>query len=416
MRRPAQIAFDAQGVLHLADSGDARILKFDEYGNYLGETRSPLLARPRGLDFQAGRMLVADEEAGVLEHHLETGLWSRIENIRDDDDNPLDFTRPFAARMDRNGLLYVADYGSDRAVLFSPRGLRFSNLDCRIQKLDRSSYPEMAVFLTVKDRMGRPVRGLERSEVVVNENGRRTAKIRVDNMRPFENKVAIAIVKENSDLFREKYDDYLDTSLGGLLGPLRITDRLTLIRVGEQVRPVYEGLERKRILRFMKSGETTGKPNLGKGLFEGVSSLKERIGPRHVLVVTSGAEFPGTFNQYSSQKIIQYARANEISISVVSFEDGGPWREMARLTGGRHYGGFQDAELAGIYDDLREKGDSRYIVTYCSPGSNDCDPWWVRLILWRFGAGAPSGRYLDVRTEVRHFGTYGVADGGYFTP
>jgi hypothetical protein len=233
--------------------------------------------------------------------------------------------------------------------------------------------------------------------------------IRVDNTRPYNRRTSLVITKENTEFFAANYAEYLPVALNGLLDPLRTADQLRIVRVGEQVRDVYEGLERRRIRQVLSEGERTTEPNLGKGLYESLTHLVTELGPRAVVLIVSGKNYASAYNQYSLQKITQYARANEIQIDVVSFEgDEDPesrrdlrdsYTRLAADTGGTYYRGFDETALANLYETIRARKDERYVLTYSSALGREL-----------------SGRYVDLSVQVRYLGTAGLADAGFFIP
>jgi len=406
--RAAATEGPAEAEILVADPEDGRIVRYDQDGNYLGEIRDAELERPRGVDLSpdGNRLAVADEVRGVSFYSLRDGTWEQLPDLRNQQDEPVRIERAFSANLDGQGGLNIADYGLDRVLRLTPRGFRIANLEMRIQRIDSDRFPGAAVFLFVKDRLGRPIRGLSRRDFELYENDRRILGINATNMQPYDQRANLAIVKENSRYFREHYNVHLEPAMRPLLEPLRISDRLEVVRVGEQVRGVYEGLERLRILEILGGGDLSDEPNLGKGLYEGVTLLADEIGPRAVVLVVSGREFPGAYQQYSLQKIRQYAAANGVMVNVISFEadeESGElrrsYRELAQETGGFYIRGFDESRLRTLYDAIAARKDERYIITYRSLLSKNL-----------------AGRYIDVRVAVNYLGAYGLADSGYFTP
>ncbi len=406
---PAGLTMDARGTLYLADTAGGRILKYDVDGNYLGDIRSMHMREPRGLSMMGEKLVIADEKSGVLFYALDKSKWTKLEGLRNSKDRPVLFNRAFSARGNQNGILHVAEYGSHRVMTIVPRGLRISNLDVKIERVDATNFPDMAVWLTIKDRLGRPIKGLTRRDIRLYENGNRIGDSRTDNIKIFNQRTNIAIAKENSKFLADNYTSFLPMAMRPLLDPLRVSDRLKVVRVGEQVRLVYQGLQRREILRILGKGDTTSSPNLGKGLYEAVTRLSNELGPRAAVLVVSGKSFPGAFNQYTTQRIIQFARANSVNIHVISFE-GEPkpplrkrmrelYRGIAAGTDGRYYRAFDETALKKIYQDIRAGADQRYLITYTGQADK-------RL----------SGRYVDVEARIKYLKTLGIGDGGYFVP
>lgn len=408
-RYPAGLALDEAGILYVADRDRGRILKYDTDGNFLGVLTSDRLKKPRGLHFAGGQLTVADEESGILFFQTIEQRWRELKGLRDDQDRPVIPLRVFAARTNRSGILVAAEYGGQRVMTIVPRGLRISTYDVRIQRVDTGDFPLVGVFLTARNRLGDPLIGLTSREIKIFENDKRIGGIRTDNVQVYNKGAKIALAMENSDLMAAEFRRYLPSLMSNLLDPIRISDKISVVRVGPVVREVYSGTERREIVRQLSEGDTAPAPNLGKGLVEALTGLLPELGPRSVLLVASGKNFPEAFHQYEARRIIQYARANRVAINVISFEaEDDPadkaavrdlYRRLAQDTGGRYYFAFDDTALKSIYSDIVGVLDRRYVVTY--KGRDD---------------DIMIGRYVDVRVEIEYLGTFGKANAGYFVP
>lgn len=406
---PAGLAADADGSVYVADRDDRRIVRFDSDGNFLEAIVSAKLERPRSLNLSGDTLVVADEKNGALFLNLSDRVWTDLPELREASDVALAFQRVFGATLDGQGGLLISDFAAGRVFQLAPQGMRITNLDARIERVDANSFPQMGVFFTLKNRLGAPIRGLDRTDLALYENDRRIYAIRSDNITPYNRRILAVLVKENSPFFRDNFAGHLSSALAPLFDPLRISDRVTLIRAGEQTRRIYDGLERLRMIQLLQTGDVSDAPNLGKGLYEGIGLLASQIGPRSVTLVVSGRSLPDAFAQYSAQQTQQYARAHGILINVISYEgEEDPerraetmelYRGLARETGGRYYRAYDESALAGLHGFLRSQTDERYLITY------------------RSGLDASlAGRYVDLRMEATYQGVAGIADAGYFIP
>ncbi|MCE9596346.1 MAG: NHL repeat-containing protein [Spirochaetia bacterium] len=400
---PAGVALD-QGLLYIADRNSSRILVFDEDGNYQDQIESNLMSKPRGVSFADRRLIVADEEAGVLFYDLVEKSWNKLE-VRTKDDQPLSWTRPFSARTDSNGVLYVSEFGSGRIHVFMPEALRISNLDCRVERVDTSSFPDIAIFVQMRNRLGSQMPGLTRNEIRIFENDRFIRGTSTDSMDNYQSRVNLMFVKESDATLAEpEQKEILSSLLGKILAPIRISDRIAVIRAGETVRSVYEGLQRREIIRSITEGEVIDRPDVGKGIVESLSRLVTAMGPRAVIVLVSGAE-RHPFHQYPSERIEFFARAQGIPIYVISFEMGQSpdvtetYKSLATATGGEYIRAYDDTAIRDLYPKIRARRDERYILTYHSNLTADL-----------------ADRYIELRVDVAHQGMTGSAEGGYFVP
>ncbi len=410
-QHPAGLAIDDSQTLYVADRDGGRILLFDFDGNYSGSLASEHIKKPRGLDVHNNRLIIADEEKGIVFYDIKDRLWSKMGEVRDKKDRLIQIRRPFSARVDPSGALYIADYGTNRLLVLSPLGMRISNLNCKIQKIDQTSFPQIALFVTATNRLDQPLIGLTHRSFYLSENDQSIKETRINNIIPYNRRTSIAIVKENSPFFIKNYDRYLDLSLGKTLSSLRISDTVYLIHAGDDARLSYQGLEGMRILRLAQTPQKNSSqiPRLDKGIYEGISYLVKRIGPRALLLIVSGKHYEKAFTTYSIARLHQYARSHSIPIYVLSYEGEQElpkrqqaqdlYQKLAMQTGGKYFHAFNELALGDLYKLINEDKDRRYIISYET----------------KLGKKL-SGRYVDIRLEVDYLGTRGIASSGYFIP
>lgn len=412
LQEPAGMSLHKDGErLLVADPQRPGIFHFDTDGNLLGEISFSEMEKPRGVRFYRGGFVVSDEKQGILFYDETSGTVTRLNEMRDNEDEPVVLNRVFSADVsDRTDLICIADYGGHRIIQAVEENLKTAGLDIKIEKIELTNYPTVAVFATIKDRPGRVLEELTRSEIVIEENDIQVSSLRTDNMDTFQNRTNLVIVKENSDYLRdENLDSLLPSLLRSFVEPFRITDQIRLLRAGSTERIVYEGLERRELLERISTGDRSPEPNLGRGLYDAVTSLLPELGSRSVLFITSGKFTETGFEQYSLQRIVQYAAAHNISIHILSFEaldteeereaSISRWKEVAADTGGSYLRIYDEAGVSALYNRIRSKKDIRYILTYDSEMTEGL-----------------SGRYVDVKLRVRYRNTAGLADGGYFVP
>jgi len=406
---PAGIALSPDGTLWVADRDGKRILKYDQDGNFIEEMRSRFLAMPRSVEYGKENLFVADEKNGVLLYNYLQNDWKKLDTLRDANNKPLRFHHPFAVREDSSGTLYVANYGNNRIDVISQRGIVTSNLSLKIQRIDTAPYPQIALFVSVNDRLNEPIHGLGNHDFLVYENDRRIGVIRSNNIVPYNNRTSIVFVKENSVEMKRQGEERVADMIRPVLSTIRTNDTIRVIRIGEQVREVYEGLHRLEIIKNIAGGDSVASPNIGKGLFEGITALLPDLGPRSVVLVVSGKRYPHAFNQYSLQRIIGYAKANHIIIHTISFESETDedykreeiekYRNLAESTGGSYLRAQDETSIKKLYDTIRDRKDDRYLITYRTATDRN-----IR------------GRFIDVKVKATHAGTTGIGDGGYFVP
>lgn len=162
LRMPTGIVA-AFGRVFVADAALGGIYAFDPYGNYMGRLPVEGLRKPEGLRVDGyGGLLIADGSR-VLSADIETG--ATVELFRSERRSP----RIVSAAFDANGELLVADFDASELVYASDPQARFSGLSIEIRRASADAFPKVSLDVSVKDRYGRPVSGLDQSNFYIAE-------------------------------------------------------------------------------------------------------------------------------------------------------------------------------------------------------------------------------------------------------
>lgn len=131
-RSPSGVAFDAEGMLWIADTGNARLLRFDPHASRFvgGFDRRAGVMRPVAITCDAaGTVYVTDSVAADVVRYTVTG--QRI--------GALGALRRLAAPMqcavDAQGRVYVAESGADRLHVFDAQGTSLATFDAPSTRL-----------------------------------------------------------------------------------------------------------------------------------------------------------------------------------------------------------------------------------------------------------------------------------------
>lgn len=136
--RPQGIAFDIKGHLYIADTGNHRVLEFDEYlrfvrqfgsgepGDAPGQLDGPMdVAVPTHRSF----VVVADSGNHRIALFLMDG--SFLKAFGSEGDQPGEFNRPSNVTLDEYGNVIVTDQGNHRLQVFHPNGKLLGLLENR---------------------------------------------------------------------------------------------------------------------------------------------------------------------------------------------------------------------------------------------------------------------------------------------
>lgn len=231
------------------------------------------------------------------------------------------------------------------------------------------------LYVVVTDRQGQPVRGLERDDFIVREQGevQRIESFAVAGSLPLT--VGLAIDSSLS-LFR-KLPEVKTAAIEFLDRLHHDRDRAFLVEFGARprvVQPVTADLARidERIRRLQPSGNTA----VWEGISLALTELIETSGRRALVVFYDGDDED---ESYSFKRTLDLARRSRIPIYLIVMNDEAArtdgrglavrsrvakLEQLARTGGGRVFYVRTDADLLPIFADIDEELRSHYLLTY----------------------------------------------------
>ncbi|MBW7858773.1 MAG: 6-bladed beta-propeller [Leptonema sp. (in: Bacteria)] len=387
-------------------SGSVFIL--DEDGIVRQKIQNQKINRPTNIEWQNSKLFIADEKNGPLIFNLETEQFDELPTLRDHQDKQILIDRAVAVYCDPKDRVYIAT-GNGQVLQISREAALRSSYDVVMYPIETDRYPEIGFSVRVMDRSSADtiVGGLKAENFMIFENGSRVYPLRVNNMTPFQNRMNLVIVKENSKAMEDdRLDQFLDQGINDIISGIRVSDKIKLNLATTRSISVYQGLERRKLISALRMEPAVIDPHIGRSIYEGITDLVDRKGPAGVLLVVSGQDFTSAFDKYDPTLLIQYANAHAIPIHVICFEIAGSrsetveiYHRLSQETGGEYVKFFDETARKELYSKMSSIKDPRYLVTYRSTGNSSLQ-----------------GRFIDVATQIYYRKTTGAADGGYFVP
>ncbi len=229
---PQYIAVDG-GFIYVTEWGNRRVSKFDGDGNFIlsfgeGDTFFPGFSKPTGIAVDGDDVYVVDtvDESAVVHHFDGSGNYIRpialplngsdapehgltgniVEDLGWYDDTHLMVTagrrillfhpereevvasfsdeermRIGSAVRDANRRVVVSDFDADDIALFEPEGSLYAGLDVRVERIISREFPQIGVLVSIHDRDGRPLVGLEAQNFIISENSRPVNDIQIES-------------------------------------------------------------------------------------------------------------------------------------------------------------------------------------------------------------------------------------------
>lgn len=403
LRNPSGLKVNSQGEIYVADRGNARIAVFDSEGNFLREISNPnILSAPRNLTIRKNELYIADEKSGLVIYNTLNHTWRLLDSFRDSKNVVRKLNQPFSSAFDYTGSQYIADFNRHRIEIFSPSNQLSSNLDVVVEKILNREYPDVSVFLRVRDRAGRDLKAIPRNAFRVYEYGNLSPLIGLADMQQFNNRISLSLVYENTPEVRGAYSIF-EKSLRPLLTSLRQYDGVEVIRSGADIIKASDfGYSMHEIFRILRTSSSDSSSKTGKAIYRGISDQLERLGPRAVLVLVSGNSYQDSFTQISPEKIIRYSKAHAVPIYFLSLSNSGPtietYKTIASSTGGKFIVIPGDEQEKTIYNSILSHKDRRYIVSFKSRVDANKSDFYIPLVI-----------------EANFRNTSGKTEAGFFT-
>ena len=391
----------ADGTIFVADTGQSRILVFDESGNHLDEIRTAGMERPEGLSlFAPGRLLVSDRNRlYVIAVHRQT-VWPLSE---------LGPNRHIVGSMvDANRNLVAADIQGDSLIFLAASEDLYTGLNVEIDFVNALEHPRVFAAVTVTDRNGDPVLGLSTANFRITEDRFPVGPFSIAQAGYRSGEAAVSVVVER---FAFGHDDHEAARAVALdvYDALGSDDRMWVLSAAAQ--PVIEtgpGASRRGVGEAAGEVPMANRPadedpgRIDRGIRLGVSQLLGEIGRRGLIVISNGEISPHAFDDYSLAETAAHLRNNHIALSVIYTRRNVTSPELdylAGATGGSASYAYRPQGAGAVVTEIRSQPSGSYLLVYNSVHDSD------------FGR-----RYIPLEVETYLMQRSGRDEAGYFGP
>lgn len=409
VNQPFGIACDLNNI-YVSEPNLSRVVQFDIFGNFIKFIGEGLLGRPRHLSLYEKYLIIADELNGV--YLLETNK-EEITNIKEymnEDGKLQSFYRPYSAQMDSLGNIFVVDYGGHSLIQFVPEQFLYSNLEVWVERVYDKDFPNIGVWVSVKDQRGKYLTDLDSDNFTLYENDTDVGRLGTEYLKSFSNQASWVVVNSKS-LTMEKYADSLPWVADFFLNKLREKDQVEVMSYTNASRNdgnwTNSRLKIQQLLKAKSNNDYKSEniDGLGKTLYGAITELLPRKGKRAVVWITDGNIEIENMSDFTLTRIENYAKINHVPVFIISFENPDisnmkrkkvQLKEFAEKTGGKYFGSF-DNNLVSLENLLRNIVEERYTLTYQSHGKKS----------WK-------GQYMEIKVNVKFQGRNGMETSGYF--
>ncbi len=230
------------------------------------------------------------------------------------------------------------------------------------------------LFVSVRDRGGRPVDDLGQADFRVLEDGREQRVSRFERVQDLP--IHVAVVIDNSASMRDSLDMTRRAALRFFEQAIKPRDRAAVITFNRFPQLAVRLTNNLRDLGGGLAGLTAeGQTALHDSLMFSLYHLAGTSGQRAILLLSDGKD---EVSRYSFEDTLEYARRAGVTVYTIGLgiQEASARRRLDSLstqTGGRSYFLRDASRLAAIYDDVQRELRSQYLLAYQSDSKRTDD-------------------------------------------
>ena len=396
--RPSGIAINGNSV-YVADTGNARIVEFDIYGNYISTIENEMFNEPRGLSFSTdGNLFIADGER-IYYYNIIYNTFTTLKNSER-------YTiTPTSVYEGHDGSVYITDFLAGGVDVYIRKEEYYANIDVFIDRSYLSAYPTIVESVTVRDRFGDPIKGLNAGNFTLIENETVAHKIGFYQAPELDQHRFVFLIEDSAEA--SMYKDRMKDEIENFMAALSPEDEVLVIHYNDEVSSTYkytvsklEALENANNLEF-----TGGISALTDAIYEAIRFAGTSFKPTSIIHFTSSsyqnlelAEFDGI----RFEELADYAKNSSVSISHV-YIGSEKSNYFYDLLVNKTYGILIDTDISLNYlEDINQIKDidfGRYYIHYKT-----------------LNASSKKGNFRTVLVRVEYRGLYGEEESGYVIP
>lgn len=266
---------------------------------------------------------------------------------------------------------------------FSFQARANGELTATLIQVQAEDFPQTILIISVLDEEGRPIKGLEKTNFEVFEDGRQANLTRVEEITDSEVGIAVAMAIDVSDSMSENPLREAKEASSGFIDRMASTDQAAILSFADTVKIEQEFTGDKEKLGEAVSGLAAGgKTALYDAAFKVVDVASGAPIPRRIaLLLSDGQEYGGASISSRSDALRKADQEGEpvYTIALGNNADRSYLEKLAALTGGRAFVAPSPDELEQLYDNLGEMLRSQYILTVDSQVAADGKEHQIKL-------------------------------------
>ena len=226
-------------------------------------------------------------------------------------------------------------------------------------------WPEVYLYLSVRDSLGRAISGLNNSSFKIYENG---VEQSVQTCAHAGGNIAIALNLDYSGSMAANDITFMQDAAHSFINSMGVYDRSAIVKFASTVEVTKDFSGDRDSLHAAIDSTTidAGSTALYDAIYTALQLCVNEQGKRSVLAMTDGGENSST---HTLQEILNFSLANNIPINTVGL--GGSCdqiglKQIADSTGGYFYYASSSSGLIDLYQEISVALQNYYILSYTS--------------------------------------------------
>ena len=261
----------------------------------------------------------------------------------------------------------------------------------------------VSVTAVVYDKAGRFIRGLDKGDIQVFEDGVEQQVTYFREARGGDEKIplSVVLVLDSSGSMQHNLR-FLQEAALNFVYKLEDVDQALVVQFNSSIKGSAEfSGDLDRLERFVDAMQAWGGTSLHDAIHYGLNRIRDQPGRKAMVVFSDGAD---TTSQLQEQDVIDYARAVEATVYSIGIEAGPGFRggsprgflkKIAQETGGEAFFPGQVGELIKIFAAISDELHNHYALAY--------QP-----------ARAADGTYREIQVKLDHANAEIRVRKGYF--
>ena len=367
---PSGLAYQNE-LLYIADRDNHRIHVLDKNGTHQYFITQDFIRYPNDLYFDSVNRLIVICKDDIWIYEQNKELWYPFYR------NGTTLNQPLSITQNNNKIYYIADFFDSNIYLLNSKKTRYQNLNTIIERVLFREHPTIHLLVSILNKNGEPVQGLQIDNFEVFENGGKVFNLSLDNTKSRNNNYDFIILNDRSLSMQKYHNDKVQIFDNLLSQKENGIDEFGLIEFAKDFHYEHElGTSKLTLLeKISQKGYQNGK-NFSKALHSAITTLLNRLSNKHIIILTNGDIAKEEYLHYSLDHIVSYALNNHVKISVISFnknEGNNTLQFLTKKTGGDFYLAFQSREILTLLKRIKKKFNPEYIVSYRSNSKRTLD-------------------------------------------